>query len=361
MARTRDGVLPPDSQLGLYLDRYAELLGLNLCAFNGINRSTEGHDSQCTDIWSQTQRDFLARYLLQAEEKREEILQFHVGPKWKHDTMDMQWGNPFILERKYLLKVGFPTSSSIQAGVVLNLGPAGAPIDPVVFTVTSADATVDEVVVTYPGELVRIFPTYVSKTGNVITITIPRCRLVKTMYCEDFDDPPLYIDNNVFLATVDVYRVYADVSKGAEFLWVDTGCTPTNCTPICQPACPMIVGTKAYELSMVHLYPATYSSGSWARTCWSQNSYPKFVRVSYLSGRQTIDNEVNTIRLAHTLMPRAPCECDIVNGKWAEDNEPSKQWSQYGSKTGAVEVWMADSLAKVTSGGGMFPRMGPGG
>lgn len=352
MARVSDNVLPSLSQLGLYLDRYQEIMGLDVCAFNGINRPTDSHNSSCIDIVSQSQRDDLAKFLLQAEEMREEELGYFLAPKYRTEDQNTGMSNPFILDRKYLIEVGWPTCTLLEEDVPIVHGDASDPTDPITIDITT-DVATSQIVVTYPDESVQIHPTHIVAAGGVVTITIPRCRLVRPEYNQDWDDPPSYYDEDVFLEEVDIYRCYSDVSLGAQFMWDQVGCD-TDCEPNCQPACPMIVGYMAYELSLVKLFPATYSSGAWTRSsCFAYSAKPNAARITYLSGRHpSMSNEIYTIRLAHTLMPRPPCSCDIVRQQWTDDRVRAEgQYSPYGSSMGAIDVWLADSRAKVGHGG----------
>lgn len=358
MARISDNILPSRAQLGLHLDRYAEIVGLNCCAFNGINKPTDNHDTSCIDIVNQSQRNQLAIYLLQAEEMREEELGYFVWPKWWAEEQDVTFNNPFILDRKWLIKVGAPTYTTIVLGTLVNLGVASAPNDPVIFTITTNVAT-SEIVVTYPGDRAnRIYPTKMTAAGGIVTIEIPRCRLVKPSYNDDRDDPPSYYDNAVFLEEVDIYRLYADVAEGAKFVWRMPPCD-RDCVPNCQPACAIVTGQDAYPLSIVHLYPAAYSSGAWVTGRFAYSPKPTSVQLQYLSGKRNMSNQIYTIRLAHTLMPRPPCSCDIVKQKWQDDRiiPEGGGWSPYGNMNGAVHTWMTDSRAMVGHGG-MFPRVG---
>lgn len=359
MARVSDNVLPDLAQLGLYLDRYQEIMGLDICAFNGINRPTDNHDSSCIDIVNQSQRDNLAKYLLQAEEMREEELGYFLAPKFRTEDQPMGLDNPFILEKKYLIEVGWPTWTLIEEDVAIDYGTppflvgTNEPTDPVTITVTTTVTDTAEIAVTYPDEYVRIHPTSIAIAGGVATITIPRCRLVKPDYNQDWDDPPSYYDEDVFLETVDVYRYYADESEGAEFLWFQVNCD-TDCEPNCQTACPMIAGPRAFELSLVRLFPATYSGGAWTRSsCFTYSVKPDAARITYRSGkRPSMSNEIYTVRLAHTLLPRPPCSCDIVKQQWEQDRKRAEgQYSPYGGSLGAIDVWMADSRARVGQGG----------
>jgi len=357
MARVSDGLFPDDVQVGLTIDRYAELLGLDVDAFNGVNRGTYGYDNKCVTIINQSQRDNLAIFLQQAEDKRETWLGFYLSPKWVlAEEQDFTFQNPFMLNKKYLVEIGYPTLTAIQMAVPLALGPADNPIDPVVITVTSSDALAREIEVCYPGEMVRIVPSKVTKSGNTITIHIPRCRLVNPAYNDDRDDPISYFDNTYFLTTVDVYRNWADPSKGAQFVWIDPSCN-TTCAVDCQDACAVISGADAYDLSIVHAFPAKHmTTNEWIRSCWKYAYSPSSVRFYYRAGMRHLGNEIYTIRLAHTLMPRPPCSCDVVMQKWEEDNEVLQQYTPYGSKRGAMEAWLNDSGLRM-GGGGTFPGM----
>jgi len=360
MARPSDNVLPDLSQLGLTLDRYQELMGIDVCAFNGVNRPTDNRDSFCNSIVTQTQRDDLAVFLLQAEEIREEELGYYVAPKWRSEEQDVACNNPFMLEKKYLIEVGYPTWSILSEDYALDYGTPpfttdDPPTDPVVVTVVTSVST-SEIVVTYPDEKVVIKPSSISATGGIVTIQIPRCRLVKPEYNDDRDEALSYFSEEYFLETVDVWRYYADPSAGAEFKWIQIPCD-TDCIPNCQPACTVISGARAYELSIIYAYPATYSEGVFTRTnCWAYKTIPNSLSVTYRSGkRPSINNELLTIHLAHTLMPHEPCDCNVVRAKWEADFElMERQFTPYGSRRGSIDAWLADSRAKVGQGG-MFP------
>ena len=362
MARISDGLYPDDSQVAMYLDRYAELMMLEPCGFNGVNKPTTNYDSQCVGIVGQSQRDSLAMYLLQAEQMREDELGFHVGHKWDSEQHEITGNNPFDLEWKHLVEVGYPTRTEIELAVALDHGTApfstaNEPNDPVTIAVNVPTTVPNSEIRVYypdePDEMRRIYPSAFSRVGTALTISLPRCRLVKPEYNDDRDDPISYYDSDPFLETVDVYRFYADVSVGAEFAWIKANCADDDCVPNCQPACPMIIGPDAYRLSIVHVFPATYSAGAWMRSnCYTYNGLPDYLRITYVSGKTSMTDDIYTIRLAHTLMPRPPCSCDIVKGKWEEDNVVlDRQYSPYGSKRGQIDTWMHDSRRLLGNGG----------
>ena len=170
---------------------------------------------------------------------------------------------------KYLIEVGGITFTEIESDVALDYGTPefdtdNPPTDPVVITVAST-ADVDEIIVRYPGELNKIYPSSISTAGGIVTISIPRCRLVKPEENDDRDDPISYYDTDPFLETVDVYREWANPATGAYLVWRMANCD-TDCEPNCQTACAMASGAKAYELSIVYLHPATFDGITPART-----------------------------------------------------------------------------------------------
>jgi len=347
------------SQLGMSLDRYAEVMELDMCAFNGINkRGSRDKTTACDWIMGQSARDKLAKFLLQAEQKREEWLVYHLGAKWTISEEHPLDSNPFILKWKNLVQMGLPTLTMLEEGVaVVKRDVYDEIYDPVVFTIDT-EYSLHEVVVTYPGEEVQIRPTKVTKTGNTVTIEIPRCRLVKPEYNDDWADPPTYDDDDVFLDTVDIHRLYADVTQAVQYEMVSVPCSTAGaCATQCITGCATI---DDFELAIVNALPATLQGSKWIVpstdlcTCGYRLSGIKF---NYLSGMVSMSNEIYTIRLAHTLMSSPPCACAHLKKLWEDDSEVlTNTWTTYGSKRGAVDTWMADR-DKRKGGGGMFPGM----
>lgn len=367
MARVSDNVLPDGAVLGLHLDRYSEVVGRiyghQMCAFNGVSRPNEGTHDACISILTQSERDELAKYLYQAEERREEELGFFLSPKWITEEHTVPKDNPFVLRQKKLIEVGSPTYTEVEMGAVIDYGiapfsTANPPTDPVEVDVTiAASVPLDEIIVTYPDELVRIYPTSKTRSGSTVTLKIPRCRLVKPEYNDDREDHISYYSSEPFLETVDVYRLWSDVSTGAQFVWYAAPCD-TDCDPNCQSACPMIVGPMAHDLSIVSLKPASYSSG-WTTTTWRYSQKPDAARFTYLSGDQgNLTNEIMTIRYAFTLMPRSPCNCEVINQIWEDGRKMQERGyrhiTPYGMAQDAVETWLHDTRQKITDAG-MFP------
>lgn len=347
MARTQDISLT--QQTGLTLDRYQELLGLPIAAFNGLNKPGEFPEYACTTIWSQFNRDNLARYLAIAEEKREQELGYFIAPKYiENEEYDITL-NPFLLNKKHLISVGEKVTTTIDDDVAITHRTGGVINDPVVLTVATTLTSYSSVVVYYVDEEVPIHPSSISITSGVLTISIPRSRLVKPEKNLNYEDPLQYDDDDNFVTSVDVKSVTYDATKGVHYVSFGENFaeTVTATTALVKNA----------RLSAIEIDMSNINCTIGFSEC-SRSSNPIF-RISYLSGRQnSVMTEIQTLRLAHCLMPFDPCACEASQQYWRDDvtENPQSIITPYGSKSGAVEAWVADSRAKVGQGG-KFPGM----
>lgn len=87
-----------------------------------------------------------------------------------------------------------------------------------------------------------------------------------------------------YVATVDVYREYADTTAVAsQFSWLCSSCGVANCT-VCgatnQNGCLVV---KNSETGHVVPSPATYNSG-WTLNSWTKSESPQYVNVWYQAG-----------------------------------------------------------------------------
>jgi hypothetical protein len=353
MARISANVLDPNYQEGITLDRYQELLGLPICAFNGLNNPAELNDYVCTSIWRQHQRDYVARFLASAEEMREQELGFFIAPKYISKERQKR-NSPVILNRKWLIQIGEQTDTSILDSVPLSLSYLGTIYDPVVITVPTSVTETSEILVTYENEMVVIHPSNVTIVGGNAVISIPRSRLVKPALNDDREDPLDYSDDANFVTAVDVYRRWYDISKGVEIVsWLSNSFTESVSYGYAE--------IENHRTAMANIYYATWSGLIPSPACeyTVPCSEKKFMRVNYLSGRQTsIKVELETVRLAHTLMPHTPCECEAINMFWSDDVNTKEEYdlTPYGNKAGAMNAWLSDSRSKIGFGsfiGGM--------
>jgi len=346
MARTQDSSLT--QQTGLTLDRYQEILGLPIAAFNGLNKPDETPVYACSTIWKQFNRDNLARFLASAEEKREQELGYFIAPKYT-SLDEYPISNPLILKKKYLISLGIQVVTTVQNAIAVTHRDIGGNIlDPITLAITTALTIVPaNVVVQYAGEDVPIHPSSVTFSGGVLTILIPRSRLVKPSLNDDREDPLMYDNDNNFVTTVDVKYVSYDATEAVHYISFGENFAETSTEGIGL--------IKDKRLSIVELDTSVLSCVLGFADCSSASN--PIVRISYLSGRQqSIMTDMQTLRLAHCLMPFEPCGCEAAYQYWRDDVTENAQSiiTPYGSKNGAVEAWVADSRARVGQGG-KFP------
>lgn len=356
MARYTDGIIPFDQSLRLSLDRYQEIMRLPIYAFNGLYKASEEGCFPCAYIWKQYDRDAMAEVIAQAEEMREAELGYNLAPAYVLNE-EHEYSFPSILKKKHLIEIGKPATSDIQLGVALTLSLLGVPYDPVTIVVPTTVTDINEICVYYPGEDVEIHPSNVVIAGGNVTIEIPRARLVDPAIELNCEPPPNWDDDSNFLRTVDVKRCYND-PQGAFFVWFG------DCNNLCmtsfnetlQDAYGRILD---YRLSIVEFYPATYSGGAFTSSNFVKCCNPVRLRVSYKSGRiSSMSTELLTARLAHTLLSDIlPYAQDPCSQCYKDDRikDPSGLITPYGTATGAIKAWVADSRAKVGAGG-KFPK-----
>lgn len=347
MARTQDTSLT--QQTGLTLDRYQELLGLPIAAFNGLNKPGETPAYQCSTVWKQFNRDNLARYLAIAEEKREQELGYFIAPKYIENE-EYPVVSPVILNKKHLIEVGLKTITTIQDDAAITYRDTlGNILDPVTLTIpTSATIlSASRITVYYKDEEVPIHPTSITYASGNITIRIPRSRLVKPELNDDREDPLMYDADANFVTSVDVKYISYDSTEGVHYVSYSEDYAETA------------VGGKFLikdnRLSIVEIDLRDILCTLGFLSC--SNTSSPVTRISYLSGRQSsVMTDMQTLRLAHCLMPFEPCGAEATQQYWRDDVTENEQSiiTPYGNKNGAVEAWVADARAKVGQGG-KFP------
>lgn len=339
------------------LARYQELMDLPIAAFNGLNNPDEYPKYECNNIWQPMQRAELVRYLAQAEERRERLLGYYLSPKYIVDERH-DYGQILSLEYKHLIYIGKIAASTISTSEALALGSESSPNDPVTITVSTSVTDPSEINVFHAGTTTRIVPSAVSIASGVATIEIPRSRLVDpSLLLQRREDPLNYYENDNFVTTVDVVRIYNDPADAVSLVWSPEQLALfgvrryPNGTEQTQTAMGYIKGYRARRLSKITVYPATYASGVWTGVYPRYSCPAAYVDVSYLSGIQrSNDSDLMTIRLAHTFMPNAPCSCAYVEQMWKADSKEAP-WTPYGNTAGAMAAWLHDSQARIGHGG----------
>jgi hypothetical protein len=342
-------ILPGDQELSLTLDRYQELMNICCSAFNGLLRDDGVECCICNAIWTQSDRYAMTIAIGMAEEMREQELGYHLSPKY--DTDDFPYSFPLIIDKKHLVTIGLQTITNISLGVSLLLSAGGVIIDPVVITVATTVTDPSEIIVTYHNSTIQIHPSSITISGGIATITIPRCRLVDPDVQSNCDPPLRYDDDDNFITEVDVKRLWYDTTQGAEYVWFGDQCglPPPTLTEYTQAAYARI---EDYRRSIVKMYPLN--------GVFTYCTQPNYIRVHYVSGRRnSVRTEMETARLAHTLLPTIiPERLDLCSGCWKGDQLVDEKFgpSPYGHLVGASAAWLSDSRAKVGQGG-KFPSM----
>lgn len=367
--RVSDDLFGVDVQQGMTGDRAQEIMRWDINGFNGLINKDTNQDLECNSVWTQKQRDWLSLYLQQAEQKREQQVGYHLGKKVVFDEQHQvpPHLNPYTLDKKHLLDVGYPTLDDLQLGEILT-GDYAAGLDPVEIVVTT-DVSTDEIIVCYPGENVQIRPSSVKATtptygSRYVTIKIPWARLIKPELNDDREDHLQYSDTTNYLETVDVKRYWFDKSLGAQYVWLN-GCCCENftscscdCEPNCQTACTIKKGDRAPRLSEIWLQPATFDEQTATVTCFTYCPSPDLIQITYVSGKVTLLNELATIKFGFALSPFQPCDCSDVVMYWqdAKAYVPGVL-TPYGSTRGAIDAWAEDSQQRIGAGGKLGRRI----
>lgn len=341
-----------DSQiLSITLDRYQELMNLPEAAFNGLHWADDANCYQCSAIWNQSDRNVLAQTLKQAEEMRVEELGYYLCPHYvENDVYDFK--QPLILDKKLLISIGKQKESDISIGEEVILG---ALDDPVTFNVATTVTDTSEIKIYYPGTDTIINPSSISISGGVATIKIPRSRLaLKDLGCNPV---PRYDDDSNFLDEIDIKRVYIDPCEGMYGKWYGTENCPgcSSFTDTTQLLYPRIDNSRLAII--LHCPAQSCTSGTFLpKSCGSYTRIPDKILVSYVSGREnSVHTQLETIRLAHTLLPfYIPDKYNMCAHCWEDDRKLDPNLvmlTPYGVARGAIEVWLSDSRRKVGQGG----------
>lgn len=305
-----DSLILEDSAVSLA--RYAQLIGYSECSFFGVNADVTAY--ACRTIWTLDQRRTVAKYLAEAQGEIEDILRYPLSPKWFTDE-EHQLRCPTSTKWGKVLAAGIRAETMIEAGATVDLRGVGDVIlDPATISVATA-VVADEIHIYHPDSEAEIFPSAISISGGVATISIPRCRLVANQ-----DNPPEgweYDDDDNFLDEVDVKRVYNDPSVNATLVSYGGFCSCGTCTETTTTGCMSIVNK---EIGAIIIRPATYVDSAWSVRSTLCARYG-WVRLNYRAGLESLTYQMEDaiIRLAHSKMPSEPCGCDIAQGLWKRD------------------------------------------
>jgi len=350
---TQSAMLAADSAVSLA--RYAKLISMPECSFWGVFNEDDV-TGDCREIWSKQQRDVISKQLAEAQEELESEIGYFLSPRYVVGTLaeqpqgldryvdDQVYTRPLRLRWPKLIMAGVRATSDIALGTAVDLTTDPAQVGPVATTVTDAS----EISLYHPGSEVEINPSTVTIAAGLVTLLVPRCRLVAEANADNPSQGWPYADDSVFESTVDIKRVYTDPSVGADLVLPHACgqfCLANNCAEHTVTAC--IYGQDP-RLGIVNVARATYSSGAWGASMAGCCPYPTRARLHYLSGMLGLTRQAEDaiVRLAHSKMPTEPCGCQVSQFMWKRDrNVPDILTRErincpFGLSDGAFASWM---------------------
>lgn len=409
----------------LPLDRWAALIGINPMHFNGVYVRSP---STCEQPWLQypyqtadrVSREEVAIAIAHAEAMIERHLRYRLLPMWEtdewHETIrpnlpelhnvslsDLRGYSPTVQA-----KHGHFISGGVRAATLIEAGAAIAYTDPdgdSYSEVATVTVTVDSgqdgcelrvyfpvsntMVATGGEDQWEIKPVSVSVSGTTATITFRREQAVLPELQADLvpptDDSHLRgvdgTDNDNFLVTVDVYRVYNDPQTQTTFLWEPFESDDDSPGSYITQTGFLMVRNDS-RLSMVGYRAATWNATTSAFVAaeWSRQRVPDIVRLWYYAGlrNKELDCPVVTMDpdwertvayLAAALLDRPICECNNVQAwvaHWQRDLaiageeeglsiSPADLDSQFGTRRGAVAAWRRVTGEDGAVGHGVSP------
>lgn len=390
----------------LALDRWAEIMGIPPLFFNQLYSEFYTHGSECGDVWFQWMwqqpdrvgREDVADAIREAEDRLKSVVGYNLLPDWISDervrttrparpelyhgtqgnirgqlkSIQTRWA--YIISggqrKKDLLEAGVITTK--VAGTVKDLDGDGY-YETVEITVTSADVgeitDASEIHVYYPGESGEdeweVKPIEVSISGNTATIIFKRWLIVdpdlqSIMDAENIDGD----DDNSYLGTVDVYRVWNDPQSMATLLW-ENGCEDPACAFDTQTGCFRV---RDERCGIIAYRPATWDSTNehFDYVDYAVCRDPDQLRIWYYAGYESDSPKVEFPRtqldpfwekliayFAAALIDRDVCSCNNSErfiDYWREDLSrtgrdvahqisPSDLDNPFGTTRGAIEAW----------------------
>lgn len=370
--------VPPIPYTLLSLPRFARMVGLAPLHFAGASAPSTHPQvfptgSACGDVWprydwqksDQVSHESLAYAIKDAEESLAREVGYFAAPMWIAKEKQM-YPRDFYREGIYQVRDvrGFFKSVNTDYGKILGGGQRGVTL---IETVTvaggslvyqdndsdglyeTASITVNNVTVTDLCEIkvyftgmdgqqeweIRPYRT-ATLSGGVLDMTFDSWLFIDPEELSKYptDDGFQAVDLSTvtpLVTSVDVYRVYNDISEAsAVFAWENgtPGCICTSCSGAGCPACSDTeqdgcIQVRDAEEGIIVPVPASYSDGSWSITTFDVCRAPDKLNLYYLAGDQS--NEYLRgiscdplsdqwawciIWLAIARLERPPCSCN---------------------------------------------------
>lgn len=333
------------------LNRWPKVMREVEYRFNQITGDGVLQLPQCQNhVYVQYERDYIAQALYDAAVQAREYLGYAPAPMWVENEVialedSLAWnGQQLATQYGHVQAFGRRATTEITSNVTVSYTDEDDDgcLDTATLTVTGISAIdADEIQVFFrtadgtesaAHENWRIEPLTVTKSGGTATIKGSRALFVQpslwtTEYRQTIDgniagwikNAGDVQDDDNFVASVDVYRVYADATSAVELLlnpqWVTT--------PTVNATADITNAEQGYF---------TLRTGT---TQTQPESNPTHVRVSYLAGLPLVNGlmdaqfETAIVRYANTLMAQTPDFCDRTAAMWKDDNSQSPQASAF--------------------------------
>lgn len=344
------------------LPRYAYLIQYPECAFFGVRVETE-MTGQCREFWTQYERDNVAKYLAEAQEEIENEIGYLLSPRWIVGTLadeptqndryvdQQKYTRPIVARYPKIIEAGIMATAEIINGLAVNYA-----VEPAAIGAFASTAASDEIHVYHPGTDIEVIPSAINISGGMVTVYVPRCRLVKVALQNETNLD--YDDLTNFEVTVDVKRIYNDPSTNAVLAWphsCNEMCSINGCTERTQTGCIYLSNPM---LGIMTVQPATYADSAWSGGSLTCCGRPSVARLYYRAGTKTLTRQAEDaiLRLAHSKMPNTPCGCDVTRNMWDNDRfvpevlTRERINSPFGSSNGA---WTAYRFAQTMKSGKM--------
>ncbi len=350
----------PDCQ-AVSLARYCEILNIDECGFWGVYY--DGQPANCRTLWIKPERDMIQRQLLEAQEEIQEVTRYPLTACWiQGDRQPYKF--PLLARWNKVIQGGVPAMAYIDDDAVVDHSSDPAVVGPIATSITDSSEVRVYFAASLTNDMVEITPSRIVLTGGLLTLYIPRCRMVHPDNWNNTRQGLDYTDLTNFCSVVDVMRVYNDPSTHATMVWPHvcttsggvSGCTCPSCSEYTQDACILVQHGRIGKLGIL---PGTYSDGSWTRQTSSCCGTPDYVELNYQAGMVPITRQAedSVIRLAHSKMPNEPCACEMVRYYWERDRNVPEVFTRerlncpFGMADGAWIAWRFASTLKTVRGG----------
>lgn len=363
------------------LNAWPKLLMENLWHFNqaaGIGAPVQTSNELGGTIYLQKEREYIARHLESAADRLCDDLNYSIRPMYFQDTIPIGGGYPIqgqLHTARYfkMIELGKRAQTLIQAGVAVAYSdPNSVGVnDTATITVVTAIANaeiklyfqVSDGAPTAGDVRYEIEPTVITDSLGTVTIKAHRALFVKpSQWAREYvaSDPNFNSPNVVdtangstgFVAAVDVYRVYTDVTDNVQLQAADGTLLDTYTGEIID-----------YRLS-------TFRLGDWCST-WC-GGYPQRMVVNYKAGAALtnghIDNELYEAcaAMAAAAMPATLSKMsywtldqfdkwhkpltESINGTLVPVATKSQANNPYGARAGQIMAWDTVTNRRINKG-----------